>query len=65
MRARLFSTLILSQYAIIHYLIYFHLSWDIMEPITVIIANLDLLVAYYFFVFKGRDYSLEDIQKNI
>jgi len=44
----------IAQYAIAHYLIYWHLSWDIMEPITVILTNLDILIGYYFFVFKGR-----------
>jgi hypothetical protein len=36
-----------------------------MEPITVIIGNLDILLGYYFFVFKGREYSLEEVQKNL
>lgn len=65
MRTRLFSTFMIAQYATIHYMIYFHLSWDIMEPITVILTNLDILVGYYFFVFKGRDYSLEELQKSM
>ncbi len=64
-RTRLFSTFMIGQYAIIHYLIYFHLSWDIMEPITVILTNLDILIGYYFFVFKGREYSLEELQKSM
>jgi hypothetical protein len=36
-----------------------------MEPITVILTNLDILIGYYFFVFKGRDYSLEELQKSM
>lgn len=54
----------IAQYAVMHYLIYYHLSWDIMEPITVILSNLDLLVGYYFFVLKGKEYSLEGIQRD-
>ena len=57
-----FTTFILSQYAFVHWLIYFHLSWDIMEPVTVLLANIDLLIGYYFFVFKGKNYTLEEIQ---
>lgn len=44
-----------------HYYIYQHLSWDIMEPITIILANFDLFIGYLFFVLRGRDWSLGSI----
>lgn len=40
-----------------HYYIYHHLSWDVMEPVTVIFANVDLFVGYFFFVLSGRDWT--------
>lgn len=58
-RVKLFSTFIISQLAILHYFIYFNLSWDIMEPVTVILGNFDLFTAYYFFLLKGESYSPE------
>ncbi len=64
-KTRLFSTFMVVQYAVMHYLIYSKLSWDIMEPISVILTNLDILIGYYFFVFKGREYSLEEMQKSM
>ena len=30
-----------------------------------ILTNLDILIGYYFFVFKGREYSLEELQKSM
>jgi hypothetical protein len=56
---KLFSTFIFAQVAFLHYFIYFNLSWDIMEPVTVILGNFDILVAYYFFLLKGQNYSPE------
>ena len=61
---RYFTNFMLGQYALVHYFIYFHLSWDIMEPITVILANFDLFIAYYFFIFRGRSWTLEGLQKS-
>lgn len=46
---------------VMHYYIYQHLSWDIMEPITVIFANVDLFVGYLFFVMRGREWSLGEM----
>lgn len=64
-RVKLFSTFIFAQVAILHYFIYFNLSWDIMEPVTVILANFDILVAYYFFLLKGQNYSPETWKNSI
>lgn len=61
---RYFTNFLIGQYAIVHFFIYFHLSWDIMEPITIILMNFDLFVAYYFFILKGRSWSLEGIQRS-
>ncbi len=36
-----------------------------MEPVTVILANFDILIAYYYFVMKGNDFSLETIQRKM
>lgn len=58
-RVKLFSTFVISQLAVLHYFIYFNLSWDIMEPVTVVLGNFDLLAAYYFFLLKGETYSPE------
>lgn len=55
----------ISQLAILHYFIYFNLSWDIMEPVTVILGNFDLLAAYYFFLMKGQTYSPENLKNAI
>ena len=63
-RVRWFTNFLLAQYGILHYFIYFHLSWDIIEPITCVLANVDLFVAYYFFILKGRDYSLQEIRQS-
>jgi hypothetical protein len=64
-RVKLFSTFIFTQVAVLHYFIYFNLSWDIMEPVTVILGNIDLLVAYYFFLLKGQNYSPETWKNSI
>ena len=64
-RVRWFTNFIIAEVAILHYFIYFNLSWDIMEPITVIIGNIDLMVAYWFFILKGRNLSPEGWQKEI
>lgn len=61
---RYFTNFMLGQYAIVHYFIYFHLSWDIMEPITIILFNFDIFIAYYFFIFRGRSWSLEGLQRS-
>ncbi len=58
-RVGLFTAFILFQYAVVHYLVYFHLSWDIMEPVTCILTNIDILLSYCFFLFSGRNYTLE------
>lgn len=47
-----------------HYYIYQHLSWDIMEPITIILANFDLFIGYLFFVLRGRDWTLGGLQSS-
>jgi len=59
-RVKWFTTFIMAEIAIIHYFIYFNLSWDIMEPITVILANIDLMIGYWFFILKGRPFSCEN-----
>ena len=56
-RVRWFTSFLMGQAAILHYFIYFNLSWDIMEPITCILANIDILVGYYFFLLKGVTFS--------
>ena len=32
-------------------------SWDIMEPICCILANIDIFFGYYFFLLKGVTFS--------
>lgn len=64
-RVKWFTNFIIAELAILHYFIYFNLSWDIMEPVTVIIANIDLLVAYWFFILKGKNFTPEGWQKQI
>jgi hypothetical protein len=54
---KLFTSVLIAQAAALHYFIYFNLSWDIMEPVTVILGNFDLFFAYYFFLIKGRQFS--------
>jgi len=36
-----------------------------MEPITVILANIDLCVAYFYFLIKGKQYSPENLQNSM
>jgi hypothetical protein len=36
-----------------------------MEPITVILANIDLCVAYFYFIIKGKQYSPETLQNSM
>jgi hypothetical protein len=64
-RVRWFSNFIIAEVALLHYFIYFNLSWDIMEPITVILANIDIFFAYWFFILKGRNYSPQNWQEHI
>ena len=61
---RRFTNFMLFQYGLLHYLIYFRYSWDILEPVTCILGNVDLFAAYYFFIFKGRDWSLGEMHSN-
>ena len=56
-RVKWFTNFLIAELALLHYFIYFNLSWDIMEPITVIIANIDIMVAYWFFILKGRNFT--------
>jgi hypothetical protein len=56
-RVKWFTSFIIAELALLHYFIYFNLSWDVMEPITVILANVDLMAAYWFFIVKGSPYS--------
>ena len=58
-RVRWFTNFIITEIALLHYFIYFNLSWDIMEPITVLLANLDIMAAYWFFILKGKPFSPE------
>lgn len=57
--------MMVSQVAILHYFIYFSLSWDIMEPVTVILGNFDLFFGYYYFIVRGKDFSFENFEKGI
>lgn len=36
-----------------------------MEPVTVLLGNIDLLVAYWFFILKGRTFTPEGWQQQI
>ena len=36
-----------------------------MEPVTVILANLDIMIAYWFFILKGETFSPEWWHKDI
>jgi len=56
-RVRWFTNFIIAEIALLHYFIYFNLSWDVMEPVTVILANLDLMAGYWFFIWKGTPFS--------
>ena len=56
-RVRWFTNFMIAELALLHYFIYFNLSWDIMEPITVIILNLDIMTAYWFFILKGTPFT--------
>lgn len=55
----------MAEIALIHYFIYFNLSWDIMEPITVILANIDLMIGYWFFILKGRPFSCGNLYQEL
>ena len=61
---RRFTNFLLAQYGFVHYLIYFRYSWDILEPVTCILANFDIFCAYYFFIMKGRSWSLGEMHSN-
>lgn len=63
-RVKLIITLLLSQFAVVNYFVYFYLSWDIMEPFTVLFANLEVLLAYYFFVVNRKEYTYEKVSQN-
>jgi hypothetical protein len=62
-RVKWFTNFIIAEVAILHYFIYFNLSWDIMEPVTVLLANIDIMAAYWFFILKGKTFSPEGWQK--
>lgn len=63
-RLRNYTAFLCTQYLVMHYYIYNHLSWDIMEPISVIFANIDLFVGYLFFVMRGREWSLGEMHNS-
>jgi len=57
-------TLLGSQMLLVNWCVYFYLSWDIMEPITVLLANIELLIAYCFFIHNKKEFSLKKITES-
>lgn len=53
--------LLSGQMLLVNWCVYFYLSWDIMEPITVLLALSELLVAYCFFIHHKKEFTLKKI----
>lgn len=53
-----------TQMIIVNWFVYFYLSWDIMEPITVLLANLELLIAYFFFIRNKKEFTLKKLTES-
>jgi hypothetical protein len=61
--AFLWMTFLGIQMVVVNWCVYFYLSWDIMEPITVLLANLELLVAYSFFIYHKKEFTYKKISE--
>lgn len=63
-RVKVIIGLMGAQFALVNYFVYFYLSWDIMEPFTVLFANAEGLLAYYFFVVNREEYTYAKVSQN-
>ncbi|KAF4685895.1 hypothetical protein FOZ60_005943 [Perkinsus olseni] len=53
------------EWALVYYGTYFLYGWDVMEPITYLLALLDVIVTYGFFMLWRKDYSPKTLQQVI
>ncbi|KAF4703693.1 hypothetical protein FOZ62_011415, partial [Perkinsus olseni] len=53
------------EWALVYYGTYFLYGWDVMEPITYLLALLDVIVTYGFFMLWREDYSPKTLQQVI
>lgn len=53
--------IILTQYVLVQYGTYIMFSWDIMEPITCAMSLGDAVIAYLFWAWNRRSYSVDGI----
>lgn len=51
--------------AVVTYLIFWLLSWDIMEPASYLLALGNLLIALYFFIVTRTEFSFEAVRDTI
>lgn len=63
-RVKMLMTLMAAQFAVVNYCVYFYLSWDIMEPMTVLIGNMEVLIAYYFFVLRRKEFTFKKVSES-
>lgn len=54
-------SIVLTQYALVQYGTYVAFSWDVMEPITCGMTLGDSVVAYFFWIWSKRPYSMEGL----
>lgn len=40
---------------------FYSFSWDIIEPMTNLLAILDVIIAYVYFLYTNNQYSLGDM----
>jgi hypothetical protein len=57
-----FTGIILGQYMFSQYGTWIAFSWDIMEPITACIALSDAIAAYFFWLWAGKPWDMNEVR---
>ena len=57
-----FASIIVFQFFLSQYGTYIAFSWDVMEPITAIVTLSDAMCGYFFWLWAGRPWSLDQIR---
>ena len=58
-----FCSTFVAQYLLVQYGTYIAFSWDIMEPITCGMTLGDAIVAYFFWIWSKRPYSIGGLKE--
>lgn len=62
---RVFLSYLYSQIVFVQYGTYVSYSWDILEPIACLLGISDMIIAYSFWLFAQKDFSLEELNTQI